>query len=384
MERMELLLGSDVTVKCPCPKSCGSDCSVIIPAKNSSKEICYEDSLYVFISNVGEKNKGNYRCIKDGMATSSTILEIKESNIQGEKTVFRTPGEDLLLLCSDLRNITHLTWEWTSSDTGKRKTIEVNVKSENASCGQFYRKQNYHGVKLTVSFNHSGQYKCNLRNNTPGIIINLVTVEVKASPSPSASYQSNASITCTLSHVYPGIGHVSLVWAQEEESTFIPVKKHNVTSHSKQISHTVTGMNESSVNWTCLVFRDNSLVAAAPLTLKYISTQEIHPTTSAVQAYAKPSGRQDPNKAIIVILCVIFFLFLGLAIIGFFHRLTSVARASNMQGLSSNLEEIQYASVSFHLQKNGDERNLICSDNSSRPEQQEVLYIQVKQTGWTA
>ncbi|XP_073476949.1 uncharacterized protein [Aquarana catesbeiana] len=172
------LLGSDVTLKCPCLNEDESQCSVSYSMKNSNaKEFRYEDSLFLLITNFCEKNQGKYICIKNGLY-SSTTFELKDRNTKDEFTMYRANKDDVVLLYKVPKTVTHISWHWTSHDAVTKDTIHVNFNNSSTSSGKFHNHMNCsNGVKLPVSLNVSGQYKCILPDNSIGITINLVTVE---------------------------------------------------------------------------------------------------------------------------------------------------------------------------------------------------------------
>ncbi|XP_040197574.1 uncharacterized protein LOC120930457 [Rana temporaria] len=175
-----VLLGSDVTLKCSCLNETGSQCSVSYSMKNSNaKEFRYEDSLLLLISNFCEKNQGKYYCIKQGLYNgNSTTFELKDGNTKDEFTIYRANGDNVVLLCNVPKKVTHISWHWTSHDAVTKDTIHVNFNNQSTSSGKFHNHMNCsYGVKLPVSLNTSGQYKCILPDNRIGITINLVTVE---------------------------------------------------------------------------------------------------------------------------------------------------------------------------------------------------------------
>ncbi|XP_072254773.1 uncharacterized protein [Pyxicephalus adspersus] len=380
-------LGSDVTLNCSCPKDAESSCSVSYPMKNSNtKEFHYEDLLYVLISSFCKKNYGKYRCTKSGIAIadSTMTLALKEWKTNDEITMYRASGDDLILLCKPPSEVTHIGWQWTSYDTVTKDIIHVYVHNKSTSIGQFHNHLNCsYGVKFPVSLNDSGQYKCILPNNSSINTINLVTVEVNAYPSPEVFRNGSVSITCRVSHVISN-KHVLLVWAKENRYTSVAVKKENITSKSKQITLNVTDIDKDSVNWTCLVFSEYQLVALAPLTLKYKTVTENHSKskkllTTTTQGVDISDENRVLHKSrtthIYFSILAVFIIFLGSLYV--LRR-----RGGKAAGKTSKSEEIQYLSVSFSMQSNGNERNQETSNDSpaGRPEEQEVLYTQIKRS----
>ncbi|XP_073476948.1 uncharacterized protein [Aquarana catesbeiana] len=372
------LLGSDVTLKCPCLNEDESQCSVSYSMKNSNaKEFRYEDSLFLLITNFCEKNQGKYICIKNGLY-SSTTFELKDRNTKDEFTMYRANKDDVVLLYKVPKTVTHISWHWTSHDAVTKDTIHVNFNNSSTSSGKFHNHMNCsNGVKLPVSLNVSGQYKCILPDNSIGITINLVTVEVNAYSSSAVFRNSNLSITCKVSHVISN-SRVLLVWAKVNRYTSVAVKKHNVTSQSRQITVNVTDIDEYSTNWTCLVFSGNQLVALAPLTLKYKTDAEIQQT---IITDLTTNIRDEKHHIISTIYIYISVMAVVIIIAGLLWMLRrSGGKAEDMHTLSSKCEEIQYISVSFRMQSTGDEGSLApCDISAGRPKEHEVLYAQVKQ-----
>lgn len=92
--------------------------------------------------------------------------------------MYRANKDDVVLLYKVPKTVTHISWHWTSHDAVTKDTIHVNFNNSSTSSGKFHNHMNCsNGVKLPVSLNVSGQYKCILPDNSIGITINLVTVE---------------------------------------------------------------------------------------------------------------------------------------------------------------------------------------------------------------
>ncbi|XP_075061470.1 uncharacterized protein LOC142150162 isoform X2 [Mixophyes fleayi] len=265
--------GTDVTLTCPSLQADGASLSTSVPTKSNIRQFYYNNTLYVVISDFCQHHKGPYLCIKDDLVSSGTALDLTELSTGDEIVKFRSVGDSLLLLCTGVTTVQYIKWQWTSSNSLNGATIEVNSDKQAASTGHFYnRLKAADGTKFAVkispvNFMDSGQYQCNVSGNRAGITIHLVTVEVKVHTA-LVDDKSITVLTCSVSHLIPN-NNIVLVWVKMNGTSSVPVKKETVTHMSLKNILFIKDINESTINWSCLVFTTNQLVTLVPVKLNY-------------------------------------------------------------------------------------------------------------------
>ncbi|XP_075065981.1 uncharacterized protein LOC142152851 [Mixophyes fleayi] len=391
-------IGSDITLTCQCPKAAGPNCSASFPLRDNVKEFHYEDSLYIVISNILKNNHGSYRCMVNYMQSSVITVELSELKTKDEIVMFRAVGDDLLLVCPEQKKNKSVKWQWTSSDSLHNDIIEVKSVNETTSTEHFssrLKTSNAATLAIKISpvrFMDYGKYKCSLAENNMGTTINLVTVKVNAHPASSDLPHSNVSLTCSLSH-FVNNKRISLVWVQISgtgSSNGLPVKSQNVTSEFKE--HTIFLKNINEVmNWTCLVFSENLLVALAPITLNYTRALEPQPTgISHISARKQvmysvqctESMKKGSSKKILalVISATIVIVMVYVVLIMCSCRLLNKSGDTENQSVDSKTQDVQYVSVRFSKKWKGDAKDLGSDDIlPDKPAEHEILYADIKQ-----
>ncbi|XP_073476952.1 uncharacterized protein [Aquarana catesbeiana] len=280
--------GTDITLTCPSSKVGGPSRSVSIPTKRNIRQFSYEDTLYIIISDFSEYHKGPYLCIN----SNGTILEFNEISTSEAIIKFRSVGDNLLLICSIMKKVTYVKWQWTSSDSLNSATIQVNSGNQITSNGPFHVETTDEAdfaIKISpVSFNDSGQYKCYFPDGSAGIVVNLVTVEVKIHPSELVHQGSDAHLTCSVSHLLPSI-NIMLLWVQMNATSSTPVKSRKLSIMHMENSLHVKNVNENRTDWSCLVFNNNFLVGFIQTKLNYTMKPNFESTTSDYETEPSPA-----------------------------------------------------------------------------------------------
>ncbi|KAE8614117.1 hypothetical protein XENTR_v10007992 [Xenopus tropicalis] len=268
------------------------------------------------------------------------------------KFMFRPIGEDLKLFYQTDTAQSDVTWKWTSPNSQMKGKIAI-TKSILHTSPKFQNRVSVLKDALQLApldFSDAGTYTSDF-----GMIINLVTVQVKADPSTVVSYGSNLSLICTVSHVPDS--NMALVWAKINRTITIQVKRQILNYNTLENIMIVDCVNEQPTNWACLVFHKSQLVAKLPVPLEYpkLPVPEVTTGTFTTSTFqldtminTELSTRDtlDLDNSTIITVCILIPLILVLLLLMCVMKtlpkpdLTEEPRASNA-------EEVQYITVVF-------------------------------------
>ncbi|XP_072254772.1 T-cell surface protein tactile [Pyxicephalus adspersus] len=293
-EKKYLPLGADITLGCHSSMAGKPSFSGSFERRKNMKEFVYNDTVYIQIFDFSENNRGIYRCVSQNNIISVTSLELNKRSSGEELVKFRLVGNDMLMYCKRLTKATSLQWKWISSDSQSTATITL----EN---NKIISEQNFQtrlkfspdfALKLSpVTFEDAGKYQCHFSDHI-GKTIHLITIKVTAYPSTEDFHGYPMVLTCSLSHPLPK-NNIVFVWTKSTAMGSVPVKTDILKNEETNSSMLVEGDPTESINWTCIVFYEGTLVAFVPIELWYkYNTYE--PTTDLFKTSALiPSAGEE-------------------------------------------------------------------------------------------
>ncbi|XP_050975563.1 uncharacterized protein LOC127171141 isoform X3 [Labeo rohita] len=329
----EVLHGSDVSLRCDVPLLSESS---TLHWETDREETCnttlmYNNSAYIILHTVDERNEGKYYCRLMKNRTVQTVrihtLNVISHSYNAKNkndTIYRqsSSNSDVLLICKSSKKYDSLKWTWEQRpnslidliavEKGKEVQLKGPIKPGQRS-STTYNSQALIFHISPVNFNYSGTYRCitNIGIYTTTV---LRTIRVSVEPLDDVLRQS-VVLTCELSEVNDS---VTLVWLRMEGNRGVLVEQQITTEKNNTLRLTVdlSSYETDPLRWQCAVFTENTLRALAPVTISFTSSTTNGPTETSTVTNQEDTMTQDRHLQIMIIVAcaVIVLILLGLLV----------------------------------------------------------------------
>nr|AGQ17915.1 obscurin-like protein [Ginglymostoma cirratum] len=284
------VMGSDITLSCTISRlldTVSLHWKHRDPSQQSrminTDEIRLNNTVYLIVRHAGAENQNSYTW--DVQENNSVILTGNinidmNQNFHGKTyTLYRsvTDHSELKLICEVDSVEIGTKWTWSSHLTNEDKEIASIYKPKlvNISGAYFGSRlvspvtsftDMFFSVRIVpVLFEDAGVYRCS-QGSDNHVTINLVTVKVTAEPSDAVTEGNTVTLTCTVSHVTEPI---RFVWINRDGKIVAETTLKEQKQEEESLQLVIQEFDRDSLNWTCILFHQNTPKVLIPYHLKY-------------------------------------------------------------------------------------------------------------------
>ncbi|XP_050975561.1 uncharacterized protein LOC127171141 isoform X1 [Labeo rohita] len=378
----EVLHGSDVSLRCDVPLL--SESSTLHwetdREETSNTTLMYNNSAYIILHTVDERNEGKYYCRLMKNRTVQTVrihtLNVISHSYNAKNkndTIYRqsSSNSDVLLICKSSKKYDSLKWTWEQRpnslidliavEKGKEVQLKGPIKPGRRS-STTYNSQALIFHISPVNFNYSGTYRCitNIGIYTTTV---LRTIRVSVEPPDGVLRNQSVVLTCELSEVNDS---VTLVWLRMEGNRGVLVKQQITTEKNNTLRFTVnlSSYETDPLRWQCAVFTENTLRALAPVTISLTSSTTNAPSISTETTTVKKHAAHKHGRHTLACVLTLFTGILLGALLYYCYR----KRKSKCYSVHSDRQESEPVYINISQMRNNRERSNTLGNRENSPE----------------